>query len=292
MTNITTAEHKSKKTKRVHKPGHVLKELLVLLIVVVGIIPLVWVVFLSLKSNTEIFSNPLSFPEEVQWIIYKAAFEKIPWGKMLRNTFTEMAIGLPVGMIFSFLSSFAIARVRFGNDKWNDAFYTYFLAGIIIPSFVLLFPVYQLVEKIGLYDNIIAMSLVHISWCAPMNTVIMVNAFRGIPNELEEAAVIDGCGIWKLLCEIYLPLIKSTLVTIFILSFIGIWNDFVLAKTLMISNEHSTISMAASLFRGLYASDYASMTAAIVILIVPQLIVFATMQKQIVDGITAGAVKG
>lgn len=289
--NITT-EQEMKKMKRRHLAVAGIKELLLLLIVICGIIPLVWVVFLSLKSNTEIFANPLSWPEKMMWINYKLAFERIPWAKMLRNTFTEMAIALPVGMIISFLSSFAIARVRFGNEKWNETCYTYFLAGIIIPSFVMLFPVYQIINNLGLYDNLMALVVIHISWCAPMNTVIMVNALRGIPNELEEAAVIDGAGVWKLLRLIYVPLTKPTLVTIFILSFIGIWNDYVLAKTMLIDNANSTISMAASLFKGLYASDYATMTAAIVILVLPQLIVFSVLQKQIVDGITAGAVKG
>lgn len=292
MTNITSTEQERKKMRRRRLMGKVIKELLLLLVVICGIIPLVWVVFLSLKSNTEIFANPLSWPEEIRWINYVVAFGKIPWAKMLKNTFFEMAIALPVGMIISFLSSFAIARVRFGNEKWNETCYTYFLAGIIIPTFVMLFPVYQIINKLGLYDSLWANIVVHISWCAPMNTVIMVNALRGIPNELEEAAVIDGAGVWKLLRTIYVPLTKPTLVTIFILSFIGIWNDYVLSKTMLIDNANSTISMAASLFKGLYSADYATMTASIVILVLPQLIVFSALQKQIVDGITAGAVKG
>lgn len=292
MTKKLTTEQELKKMRFRHRASIAIKEILLLLIVICGIIPLIWVVFLSVKSNTEIFANPLSWPEEFMWINYVTAFNKIPWSKMLRNTFTEMAVALPVGMIISFLSSFAIARVRFGNEKWNETVYTYFLAGIIIPTFVMLFPVYQIINKIGLYDNLMGLVMVHISWCAPMNTVIMVNALRGIPNELEEAAVIDGAGVWKLLRTIYVPLTKPTLVTIFILSFIGIWNDYVLAKTMLVNNANSTISMAASLFKGLYSSDYATMTASIVILILPQLVVFSVLQKQIVDGITAGAVKG
>lgn len=293
---MSMVEQKQEKNLKQMKQKRVLevifKEFLVLLIVIVALIPLVWILFLSLKSNNEIFFNPLSFPEEIQWVNYVNAFNKIPWSRMLKNTFSEMVVAVPVGMLISFFSSFAIARIRFGNDKWNNGLYTYFIAGIIIPSFVLLFPVYQLIEKMGLYDNVLALALVHIGWCAPMNTAILVTAFRGVPVVLEEAAAIDGCGIWGLLFRIYLPLMKPTMVTIFILSFLGVWNDFVLAKTLLISNDHMTISMAANLFKGLYSSDYASMTAAIVILTVPQLAVFAGLQKHIIDGITAGAVKG
>ena len=88
-----------------------------LLIVIVALIPLVWVVFLSLKTNNEIFFNPLSFPEEIQWGNYTTAFRKIPFIRMLKNTFTEMIIAIPVGMFISMCSSFAIAKIRFGNDN-------------------------------------------------------------------------------------------------------------------------------------------------------------------------------
>lgn len=290
MKKIVTTEQKKMRNRKLVLLG--IKELILFLIAVCGLIPLIWTVFISLKSNKEIFTNALSWPEQVMWINYIEAFKRIPWGRMLKNTFTEMLVALPIGMIISFMSSFGIARIRFGNEKWNETVYTYFLAGIIIPSFVLLFPVYQIVNKLGFYDNILGVALVHISWCAPMNTVIMVNALRGIPNELEEAAVIDGAGIWELLYKIYVPLTKPTLVTIFILTFIGIWNDYVLAKTMLVNNANATISMAAKLFQGLYSADYATMAAAIVILILPQLVIFSLLQKQIVDGITAGAVKG
>ncbi|NBK91928.1 carbohydrate ABC transporter permease [bacterium 1XD21-13] len=290
--DISTEQKELEKIRRIHVAGKLLKELLVLLIVIVALIPLVWVVFLSLKTNNEIFFNPLSFPEEIQWGNYTTAFRKIPFIRMLKNTFTEMIIAIPVGMFISMCSSFAIAKIRFGNDKWNNTLYTYFIAGIIIPGFVLLFPVYLIMNKIGLYDSLLGMALVHISWCAPMNTAIMVNAFRGIPSVLEEAAAIDGCGIWKILFKVYMPLMKPTMVTIFILSFLSVWNDFVLARVLLLSNDLQTISMASALFKGLYSTDYAMMTAAIVILVIPQLAVFAGLQKHIIDGITAGAVKG
>ena len=117
--DISTEQKELEKIRRIHVAGKLLKELLVLLIVIVALIPLVWVVFLSLKTNNEIFFNPLSFPEEIQWGNYTTAFRKIPFIRMLKNTFTEMIIAIPVGMFISMCSSFAIAKIRFGNDKWN-----------------------------------------------------------------------------------------------------------------------------------------------------------------------------
>ena len=151
------------------------------------------------------------------------------------------------------------------------------------------------------YIFVLAIVVTVAGWRYNMGPVIWMRRSRGRARaleddasrrELEEAAAIDGCGIWKILFKVYMPLMKPTMVTIFILSFLSVWNDFVLARVLLLSNDLQTISMASALFKGLYSTDYAMMTAAIVILVIPQLAVFAGLQKHIIDGITAGAVKG
>lgn len=295
MLRITTTNEAAvaKKAGRRHvTPGKVVLEISTALIVIIAIVPLVWIIFLSLKSNSEIFLNPLSFPEEIMWSNYVGAFQKIPFLKMLGNTGLEMVIAIPISLVISVFSSFAIARIVVGKGRMNNFLYTYYISGIIIPGFVLMLPIYLMMNKIGLYDTILSMALTHIAWSAPMNSMLMVTMMRSVPSSLEEAAVIDGCGIWKVLYKIYVPMIKPTLVTAFILMFLGMWNDFALARVLLISNENQTISLAVNLFKGLYSTDYALLTAGIVILTIPELVVFACLQKHIIDGIMEGAVKG
>lgn len=290
-TNEAAAAVKPGKHRHV-SAGKIALEIVTALIVIIALIPLVWVIFLSLKSNSEIFLNPLTFPQKVMWTNYVDAFHKIPFLKMLGNTGLEMVIAIPVSLTISIFSSFAIARIIVGKGKLNNFLYTYYISGIIIPGFVLMLPIYLMMNKIGLYDTILSMALTHIAWSAPMNSMLMVTMMRSVPSSLEEAAVIDGCGIWKVLFKIYVPIIKPTLITAFILMFLGMWNDFALARVLLISNENQTISLAVNLFKGLYSTDYALLTAGIVILTIPELIVFACLQKHIIDGIMEGAVKG
>lgn len=295
MFNITTTNDTvAKKAAKNHSvtAGKVTAEIITALIVIIALIPLVWVIFLSLKTNHEIFIEPLKFPKQIMWGNYVNAFKKIPFAKMLGNTGLEMIIAIPISMVISIFSSFAIARIIVGNGKANNLLYTYYISGIIIPGFVLMLPIYLMMNKIGLYDTILSMALTHIAWSAPMNSMLMVTMMRSVPSSLEEAAVIDGCNIWKVLFKIYVPVIKPTLVTAFILMFLGMWNDFALARVLLISNEKQTISLAVNLFKGLYSTDYALLTAGIVILTIPELIVFGCLQKQIIDGIMEGAVKG
>lgn len=125
-----------------------------------------------------------------------------------------------------------------------------------------------------------------------MNMMIMVTGFKNVPDSLEEAAIIDGCNIWQLLFRILIPVTKPVISTAFILTFLSVWNDFALAKIMLNSPEVRTLSIAAMYFKGVYSTNYALMTAGCVILILPQLLIFTIFQRYIIDGVTAGAVKG
>ena len=156
----------------------------------------------------------------------------------------------------------------------------------------MILPIYLVMVKAGLYDTLWATILTHIGWTAPMNMMIMVAGFKNVPDSLEEAAIIDGCNIWQVLFKILLPVVKPVISTALILTFLAVWNDFPLAKIMLNSPDVRTISIAAAYFKGQFSTNYALMTAGCVILIVPQLLIFTIFQKYIIDGVTAGAVKG
>lgn len=277
------------KTKKL-KSGKVIKEILLVLSVLLMLFPLIWTVFISLKSGYEIATDPLGIPATPKWENYMEVFARVPWGYMLKNTFTVMIVVLPVGMVLQFCNSFSISRIRFGNDKWNNRLLLYYLFSMMVPTFVTIFPVYLIINKLGLFDSLTGLILVHLGTAG--NVLLMVGSLNSIPSELEEAAAIDGCGIWKIVTKVYVPLMRSTMVTILILSFLGVWNNYALARTMIVTPDKRPISMATTIFKGLYDSDYGLMAAAIVVLTVPQLAVFSSLQKYIVGGITAGAVKG
>ena len=272
--------------------GTVVGNVLLCLLVFTFAVPVLWLVYLSLKTNTEIMTDPLALPETVQWVNYLDAFRKVPFLSMITNTAIVIAVSVPGGMLLSVFAAFAIGRMRFGSGKLQNRIYTFFVCGVIMPTCVMILPIYLVMVKVKLYDTLWSTIFTHIGWTAPMNMMIMVSGFKGIPDSLEEAAVIDGCNIWQLLFRILVPIAKPVISTAFIMTFLACWNDFPLAKIMLNSPAVRTISIAASYFKGQFSTNYALMTAGCVILIVPQLLIFTVFQRFIIDGVTAGAVKG
>ena len=278
--------------KRRLTPGKVVGNVLLLLLIIAHAVPVIWLVYLSLKTNTEIMAAPLAPPKAVQWVNYLDAFRTIPFLSMITNTAIVIIVSVPAAMLFAIFAAFAVGRMRFGNSKLQNRVYTYFVCGVIMPTCVMILPIYLVMVKLKLYDTLWSTIFTHIGWTAPMNMMILVAGFRRIPDSLEEAAVIDGCHIWQLLFRILVPIAKPVISTAFIMTFLACWNDFPLAKIMLNSPAVRTLSIAAAYFKGQFSTNYALMTAGCVILIVPQLLIFTFFQQFIIEGVTAGAVKG
>ena len=260
----------------------VIGNILLFLLVFTAAVPVLWLVFLSLKTNTEIMTSPLAPPKAVQWVNYLDAFRTVPFLSMIANT--------ALVMLFSVFAAFAIGRMRFGSGRVQNQVYTYFVCDVIMPTCVMILPIYLVMVK--LCDTLWSTIFTHIGWTAPMNMMIMVAGFRSVPDSLEEAAVIDGCSILQMLFRILVPITKPVISTAFIMTFLACWNDFPLAKIMLNSPSVRTLSIAAAYFKGQFSTNYALMTAGCVILIVPQLLIFTVFQRYIIEGVTAGAVKG
>ena len=273
-------------------PGKVIGNVLLLLLVIVHAVPVIWLIYLSLKTNTEIMTSPLAPPRVIQWVNYLDAFRTVPFLSMITNTAIVIAVSVPAAMLFSIFAAFAVGRMRFGSGKLQNRIYTYFVCGVIMPTCVMILPIYLVMVKLKLYDTLWSTIFTHIGWTAPMNMMILVSGFKAIPDSLEEAAVIDGCSIWQLLFRILVPIAKPVISTAFIMTFLACWNDFPLAKIMLNSPKVRTLSIAAAYFKGQFSTNYALMTAGCVILIVPQLLIFTVFQRFIIEGVTAGAVKG
>lgn len=266
--------------------------ILVGLIVIFTIIPVIWLILLSFKTNTEIMLEPMKLPTFQNWDNYKYALNRIPFLNMLKNTLFQIVIALPLELLIAFFAAFALSRNRAISNKKRNSIRVFFVCGLIIPASVMLYPIFFIMTKLDLVNTHWSVILVHIGWAMPLGILNLVNAIDAIPGSLEEAAVLDGCSIWSLIYKVYLPLVKPALATLAIVMFLGLWNDFLLCKTLLTGVETRTISMAAIYFKGEFSVDYAMMAAAAVILIVPQLAVYCALQKYIISGTVAGAVKG
>lgn len=262
-----------------------------ILITLLVVFPFIWMVILSLKTNSEIMSSPLSLPKSLNFDNYKNALETLDYLRLYSNTFFVCIISVVVEVIITFLSSFVLSRMVFQNKKNPKFIYEFLIMGLSISPFILLFPVYKINVAMGLRGKL-ALIFPYIATSISFNTLLLVGYLKSLPTEIDEAAVIDGCNIWNLMLKVILPMTKPVIATIVIFNVLYIWNEFPFASVMLRDVSDYTLSMGASFFKGNYTVDYGGIVASSIMIIIPELIFYGIFQKNIVEGMTAGAVKG
>lgn len=262
-----------------------------ILITLLVVFPFIWMVILSLKTNSEIMSSPLSLPKSLNFDNYKNALETLDYLRLYSNTFFVCIISVVVEVIITFLSSFVLSRMVFQNKKIPKFIYEFLIMGLSISPFILLFPVYEINVAMGLRGKL-ALIFPYIATSISFNTLLLVGYLKSLPTEIDEAAVIDGCNIWNLMLKVILPMTKPVIATIVIFNVLYIWNEFPFASVMLRDVSDYTLSMGASFFKGNYTVDYGGIVASSIMIIIPELIFYGIFQKNIVEGMTAGAVKG
>lgn len=262
-----------------------------ILITLLVVFPFIWMVILSLKTNSEIMSSPLSLPKSLNFDNYKNALETLDYLRLYSNIFFVCIISVVVEVIITFLSSFVLSRMVFQNKKIPKFIYEFLIMGLSISPFILLFPVYKINVAMGLRGKL-ALIFPYIATSISFNTLLLVGYLKSLPTEIDEAAVIDGCNIWNLMLKVILPMTKPVIATIVIFNVLYIWNEFPFASVMLRDVSDYTLSMGASFFKGNYTVDYGGIVASSIMIIIPELIFYGIFQKNIVEGMTAGAVKG
>lgn len=265
--------------------------LLMALITIMVVFPFVWMLVLSFKTNSEILSSPLSLPKAINFENYKHALETLNFPKLYGNTLFVCIISLAAELVITFCSSFVLARMEFKNEKIRKMLYGFLIMGLSISPFILLFPVYKINVFFGLRGKL-ALIFPYIATSISFNTLLLVGYLKSLPAEIDEAAVIDGCNIWDLMIKVILPMTKPVIATVVIFNVLYIWNEFPFASVMLRDVSDYTLSMGASFFKGTYTVDYGGIVASSVMIIIPELIFYGIFQKNIVEGMTAGAVKG
>lgn len=254
------------------------------------VLPFVWMIILSFKTNTEIMTNPLALPQIFNVDNYKRAFEVLDYGKLYGNTIFVCLCSIVVELVITFFSSFVIARMHF-NEKIRKVLYGFLILGLSISPFILLFPVYKINTLFG-FSGKLALVLPYVATSISFNTLLLVGYLKNLPTEIDEAAVMDGCNIWQLMWQVILPMTKPVIATVVIFNVLYIWNEYPFASVMLRNVSDYTLSMGASFFKGKYTVDYGGIIASSVMIIIPELIFYGIFQKNIVEGMTAGAVKG
>ncbi|GGR97014.1 MULTISPECIES: carbohydrate ABC transporter permease [Streptomyces] len=254
------------------------------------IFPLYWITITSFKPAGDIFTFPLAYwPEDFSLENYSGLFGASQFGTYLLNSLIVSAVAGTVATVISMLSAYVLARFEF---RTKTALLMAALVTQMIPSFIALGPLYLLMTDLQLVDNRLGLVLVYIAVCIPFCTVMLRGFFANIPDTLEEAAMIDGCSRLGALFRVLLPVMKPGIVAAFIFNFVNCWNELFLSVTLMNSDDNKTVPTALNGFISSFNIDWGSMSAAAVLTILPTMVLFAFASRHIVQGLTAGAVKG
>ena len=251
--------------------------------------PLVWLVISSLKTNGELMGAPLALPKKLQFQNYINAFEVSGLGRLFLNSIIISITATILNVIVSSMASYAIARYDF---KGKELIFTLISAGIMVPVSALMVPVFILIKNLGLYDTKLALILTYSAMGLPLSIFIIRGFMNTIPKELEEAGVIDGCNFYQKFYKIILPLSRAGIVTAITFQFLYCWNEFIYAMLLTSSQTNRTVQVGIRFFSNQFTTDYTSMFAAITISIIPAIAGYVVFQKQIISGLTSGAIKG
>ncbi|MCG7523102.1 carbohydrate ABC transporter permease [Streptomyces sp. OfavH-34-F] len=259
-----------------------------LLFVGVCVAPVGYIVLGGFRTNAQITTDPAALPEP--WVIgnYTGILESsVFWGEFANSMI--VALTSTVGIVaLGLMVSYAIARYDF---KLKGAMYSLFAAGLMFPMVIAITPLYLVIKDLGLVDNLLGVIIPQIAFGLPTTVIILVPFLRAIPNELEEAAAIDGLGRLGFFFRMVLPLSLPGVVTVGILGFVGSWNNYLLPLYVLNSQANYTLPLGVQVFSSQYSTDTAKVLAFTSLAMLPALIFFSVFEKRIVGGLT-GAVKG
>ncbi len=268
----------------------ILLQIFMTLSAILYLIPLAIVVNYAFKTKSELYlKSPLALPEAFYIDNFKEAIKKLDITTTLTNTFVYTAVSVIALALLCSAAAWAIARSR---QKFFKFSYIYFLTGMLIPAQSLFLSIYIVGYKTGLTDTRLGIILMYIATGMSFGVFIMTSFMTTVPVELEEAARIDGCSIYRTFFLIVMPLLKPAMATLIIMQAFGIWNDYLMANLFVSSKKLLTITISMRKFFSTRTSDYTSAMAGIVISALPICILFLSLQKYFIKGMMVGAIKG
>lgn len=273
------------------KPGTIVIGAAAYMVTFLIVLPLLWIVLLSFQPSDKILNDPFSFVA-LTLDNYANALTSLPLLQMYGNTLLIALVSVTIGAAVSFMAAFALTRMIFRRRRVQSSVRFYLLAGLAVPVYILLFPVYRLDLALGVFGTYAALILPYIAVSIPFNTLLLTGFLRDFPGEIEEAAIIDGAGLWRLCTSVVLPLMRPVLATILIFNVVYVFNEFPFASILINDPEMVTVSLAVSRFQGQFTVDYGGMMASATLVLLPQLVIYALFQRHVIAGMTVGAVKG
>jgi len=254
-----------------------------------AVYPLFWVLITSLKYTAELYRAPFSLPVHWKWSNYQEAWVYAKMGLYFLNSIVVTVISTILVLFLSSTAAFVLARFQF---RLKGLVWAYILFGFLIPHSILLVPLAIFTRILGLYNRLEGLAIVYAAVGIPWNTFFLRAFMETIPGELEEAAIMDGAGMWTVFWRIILPLSQPALATMATFHILASWSEYILALVLTGTTASRTLPVGISLLEGHFTSNEPGVAAGMAITIVPVVLAFAFLQRYVIKGMTAGALKG
>ena len=271
------------------KPGRVLLYTVAVVVLLVIVVPLTFSVLGGFRSNAQLAADPVGLPDPWIWTNYQTALTD---GEFYRQVVNSVVIALITTLLVlpaASLAAFVLARYRF---RGREGFYILFTLGLLFPVAVAILPLFITLRQTGLLSSPLGVAAPQAAFALPLSIVILRPFFRSIPKDLEEAAVIDGCGSFRFYWSVMLPLSRPILSTIAVLTVVTSWNAFLLPLLVLVQADEWTLPLGINNISTTYVTDTAAILAYTTLAMIPALLFYFIAQRQIVSGLTAGGVKG
>jgi N-acetylglucosamine transport system permease protein len=291
MTAVATGErivtgNRSVRTggdKAVEATSHVLLAVWTIIVIV----PFLWVVLSSFKTTKEILASPFSLPAHWQFDNYAHAWTDAGIRQFFLNTVIVVSVALVLVMLLGAMCAYVLARFTFPGSR---SIYYLMLAGLTFPIFLAIVPLFFILKNIGLINTLPGLIMVYVAFALPFTVFFLYAFFRTLPDDVYEAALIDGAGEWRTFFRIMLPMARPGMAAVAIFNFLGLWNQFLLPVALNTDQSKYVLTqgMASFASQAGYAVDFGALFAAVVITVVPVLIVYVIFQRRLEGSVSRG----
>jgi multiple sugar transport system permease protein len=260
------------------------------ILIINGLFPALWILFTSLKGEPELLRKPITWlPNAATLDNYIRAFSDQPLLLFLFNSFMVALLSTIATLFVSTLAAYALARL---NLRFRDLILSAIIAVSTFPLVTLLVPLFEIMRTLGLLNTWAALILPYIVLSLPVCTLILVSFFEGIPRDLENAAMVDGCTRLGALFKVVVPLSAPGVFTAGILAFVNAWDEFLLALSFNSNPSLRTLPVGITLYQGEFAFPWPVISAALIVGIVPVAVLIVIFQERVVSGLTSGGIKG
>ena len=264
--------------------------IVMLVLALLWAMPLLALVLTGVKSVSDFNAHgALSIPQSFTLSNFRSAWGVGQFGTAFINSGLITAVKVPIGVLITSLLSYALAKLRM---PFRRTIMFALLMGLTIPIFIAVVPIFTMLRSMHLTDNLWGLLLPYLAFGIPFEVLVLTSFFRRVPQEIIEAARIDGASELRVFCAVLLPLSLPAIITVAILDAVATWNELVIALIILNSPSHRTVPLSLLNFQGQFTTNFSGLAAGILIALLPILLIYALLQKWIVSGLTAGALKG